>query len=460
MSYINTKCSKLFSIVLSLLFLVGLLTPLNAYASPSNTPYVVDGRILTPEETGDTADWVEIAQSGGYSLIVRSIFIDINVYTGTKGNYTWQKTPFGSSTSYSTSTVRNKINDWFNGTATGEADRLPTNARLRSYTMQNNAINMIGTTCNPNKSLTDGLSTPSQYQVGIGNDIAFALSYSEAANFCSQLYFMRELSIANQISSSEAIANYNKIYIPQEYVHYMWLRSPGDVANTAGCLSYETPTCIGRVFQMGPVMNVSNGFVYPALWVDSRIFEYRGTVTGRVWPMLAGDIWGIGEAFVRSHDVIVELRSTFLTPAPSQFSTRAVLVDSSGLGEFTFENVPVGEYILHINRPGYLTRAMLVSVTESSPSVINLSPPGIADGGVFRLWWGDSNDDGRVDNEDVMMILELMNLSVNANSPLYYAGCDFNGDGLIDNEDIQMVLEMWNRMLLDYPGSNGVDPFR
>ena len=189
------------------------------------------------------------------------------------------------------------------------------------------------------------------------------------------------------------------------------------------------------------------------------MYDLGRTVKGQVWPMLTDDIWSIGKSFIESHDVVVELRPTFLTPAHPDLSTKAVLLDSTGLGEFTFEYVPYGNYVLHIRRPGYLVRSMLVTVSENDANIITLSPPALNENGVFRLWWGDSNDDGRIDNEDVMMILELMDLSVNANHPYYYAGCDFNGDGLIDNEDIQMVLEMWNRMLLDYSGTNGVDPF-
>ena len=72
---------------------------------------------------------------------------------------------------------------------------------------------------------------------------------------------------------------------------------------------------------------------------------------------------------------------------------------------------------------------------------------------------GDCNDDLRIDNEDVMMIMELMDIGVNAVHPLYNAACDMNGDGRCDNDDILMVLEYWNRNVGQYPGAGGIDFF-
>ncbi|MCL2045120.1 MAG: dockerin type I domain-containing protein [Oscillospiraceae bacterium] len=488
----NNASAKIWAIVLTLLIAVGLVMPMGyAMASPGGGsggpppqpyPTVVDGRILTPEMTGDISNWVEIAQYGNYSLIVRANFLNLQSFN--YGDPLWQsarwQTPKDgtSNVGYTRDNVSRVINCWFNffevipdpqGINT-YYDVLPENARLRDFTMQHNALSTLGTRYS-STNLVDGLSIPTIYQVGVGNNIAFCLSYSEAAGFVSLTRNFPGANSTTYLSPPEAVANFGKINLPAQssvgYYFAMWLRSPGNHSATQSAMLSDG-YCHELDVLNTPSGNLPNnhafgyGLIYPAVWVDQGIFytppEYP-TVTGRVWPMLANDIWGLGEAFVRSHDITVELRSTFLTPAPANLSTKAVLVDSSGLGEFTFENVPYGNYVLHIDRPGYLTRAMLVSVSEASPAVITLSPPGIAEGGVFRLWWGDSNDDGRIDNEDVMMILELMNLGVNANHPYYYSGCDFNSDGLIDNEDIQMVLEMWNRMLLDYPGSNGVNPF-
>ena len=484
MSRTNKYVMKLVAFILPFVLLMGLMVSFASAIPGGNTgvPVGVDGRTLTPDMTGDISDWIEIAQWEDCSLIVRANFLNIQSFN--YGDPLWQSARWQaprdgeSNVGYTRDNVSHDINCWFNflevkpdsqGINTFY-DVLPADARLRDFTMQHNALSTLGTRYTAN-TLTDGLSIPTKYQVGIGDNIAFCLSYSEAANYVSLTRNFPGATTVTYASPPEAVANFGKVNIPKSSVGYyyaMWLRTPGNSTSTQSAMLDN-----GYVHELDilnrPAGNLPNnhafgyGLIYPAVWVNQGIFKTTretATVTGKVWPLLSGDIWGIGESFVRSHDVTVELRSTFLTPASSALSTKAVLLDNSGLGEFTFEDVPFGEYVLHIKRAGYLARAMTVTVTESSPEIISLQPPGMADGGVFRLWWGDCNDDGRVDNEDILMILELMNNGVNGFHHFYYAGCDMNGDALIDNEDIQMVLEMWNKMLLDYPGSDGINPFQ
>ena len=186
---------------------------------------------------------------------------------------------------------------------------------------------------------------------------------------------------------------------------------------------------------------------------------YRA-VTGLVWPMESDDRT-LGITFLQKHDIVVELRPTFQTAAAAELRTVTVLEPSSGagIGRFTIENVPFGNYVLTIKRPGFLVRAMNVTITAANPDMITLVAPGTDENGVFRLWWGDCNDDFRIDNEDIMMILELMELGVVATNALYSPHCDINADGVIDNEDIMMVLERWNRYASEYAGANTVDFF-
>jgi uncharacterized repeat protein (TIGR02543 family) len=277
----SKKKKSLFSLTLifALLTMVLLPIPMSFAAPIIDVPIGVNGRILAPDMTGDTSNWVEIAKNGDYSLIVRENFINIYNQASYYSNPEWQYVSYGSTNSYTTSNVRNKINDWFNGVAKGATDNLPANARLRDYTMQNNAISVLGTSCDPAKSLTNGFSKPTIYQVGIGNDVAFALSYGEAANFCSKLYFMREMSIANQPSSTLAVSNYNKVSIPAGYVYTMWLRSSGDLSSTASAMSNNDGSFGGRVFQNQLSSTTEKGLVYPAVWVNSAIFETRYDVT-------------------------------------------------------------------------------------------------------------------------------------------------------------------------------------
>ena len=170
--------------------------------------------------------------------------------------------------------VRDKINAWFNGAASTAADNLVANARLRDYTVKNNALNIPGTASTA-ISLTNGFSTPTSTHMGTGNDVAFVLSYSEAAEFLSKTHDVRGMNPQVQPSNTNATNNFNKITIPQIYAYGMWLRSPGDISYTAGDLDYT-----GRTFQfqINPNGNNERGLVYPALWVNSSIFETSYTV--------------------------------------------------------------------------------------------------------------------------------------------------------------------------------------
>jgi len=268
--------------ILAVIFAIALILAAAVPAGPAmadgapgwGSPELVKGRLLTASDAGDSSDWIEIARYGDYSLIVRTNYINTygNLYGQSMYNDpNWQFVPYGATVKYADSNVRRHINNWFNGVST--VDNLPFRSKLRDYSVQNSAIFAQGTCCNQTTSMYDGLSYPTKYQVGVGNDIAFALSYSEAASFCSILRFSRG-NIANIYSHPYAAFNYSKINIPDGYLKSMWLRSPGDCAGTVGALYNDYGSVGGRVFQD----NISNtstnrGYVYPALWVGSGIFE-------------------------------------------------------------------------------------------------------------------------------------------------------------------------------------------
>jgi hypothetical protein len=233
--------------------------------APESTP--VDGRELTPEQTGDSVEWIEIARNGDYSLIIRSNYI--NTHINNKG-FNWQYNNFGPNNNYKDSKVKAKVNDWFTGSAPGIADNLDSEARLRTYTYTNNAHLNPGTSSNE-ASMKTGLSLPnpgdhSRY----GSDVAFVLSYAEAARYISNTRVVRG-STMNTTSSHEAKANYAKL--TPHVNHSMWLRSQGDLPSTAGSmgLSPSAPAA-GRVFQM-ELITSDRMYIYPALWVHQDIFS-------------------------------------------------------------------------------------------------------------------------------------------------------------------------------------------
>jgi len=208
----------------------------------------------------------------------------------------------------------------------------------------------------------------------------------------------------------------------------------------------------GTAYAKGDSITIASDVTLYAQWAS-----LTRTVTGYVWPMVTDDL-GMGDLFLGRHAVLVELRQTFKTSALAGLSTYAVLVNNDGLGQFTIENVPYGEYVLYIKRPGYLARAMNVEISASSPSIVELAPPNsYGDDGVFNLWWGDCDDSGNVDNDDLAWIINLWNQSVNILSILYDPACDLNADGLIDNDDLALVFNMHERRITDYPGAADVD---
>ena len=240
----------------------------------------VVGRLLTPAQTGDwSSNWVEIAQYGDYSLIVRTNFINQQIY---KFNEPEWQTPNFYTTSYLTCYPRNAINNWFNSLVPNSVkqgidylpDFLPADARLRNYTMQHNAMGMLGTRYTATTPY-DGLSLPTQYQVGSGLDIAFALSYSEAANYLSITRTWKGITNAEYYSPWQAAINFQKINFPVKagWNFAMWLRSPGSIATTASALLKD-----GYVHELDTVQkplgaSFGYGLCYPALWVGSGIFE-------------------------------------------------------------------------------------------------------------------------------------------------------------------------------------------
>ena len=231
-------------------------------------PSVVTGvgdRELTKGQTGDSCGWIEVARYEGYSLIVREQFIDI--YPNNPGMPNFQYSLFGPANNYSGSKLKEQIDGWF-ATAGAAPYKLPADARLRDFTVRNTALASIGQGPGPD-SFGTGISKPVATKDRNGANVAFALSYGEAAKFFSNTY----ADVSGGATPSPAIAksNFAKLKMVQgdRTTNSMWLRSPGTDSLKASALAWD-----GRVFQS--YINSSYpeaALVYPALWVDSSIFD-------------------------------------------------------------------------------------------------------------------------------------------------------------------------------------------
>ena len=230
---------------------------------------VIEGATLLGTSIGDTSDWLEIAKyDGAYSLIVRKNFI--NIYqTGHQGEAGWQHTNFGSTNQYLGSKVRTFINNWFTGEGIiGDQDTLSSTAPLRTYTVKNDVRDAIGTAAFQD-SIDNGFSKPLAEHDTNGLDVAFALSYGEAANYISNLY---SWGGGQSVASSDiARANFLRLNIPTTgNFRSILLRSTAGTINGTqhvGTLSNYT-SLSGRVFRESID---HRALVYPALWVDSAI---------------------------------------------------------------------------------------------------------------------------------------------------------------------------------------------
>ena len=178
------------------------------------------------------------------------------------------------------------------------------------------------------------------------------------------------------------------------------------------------------------------------------------TITGLVYPIATDDL-GLGDEFLKKHEIVVELRTTFLTPAPPELSTVAVWSGTGDIGSFTIEDVPFGDYLLYIKKPGYLTRCMPVTVSPSDPAVVKLTPPGGET--EFNLWGGDVDDSNEVVGLDLSAVMG--SLGIDALSPYYNPAYDINADGYISGLDVSIVLANLSKNILDYPGAENVDPW-
>jgi|GEM_PF-1722151 len=203
--------------------------------SPSTIPTVAVTRQLSPAQTGDTSNWLEIATHGNYSLLLRSDSIGYSEFNFSGGN------------DYEGSAAQMAVYAWWN--------TLPANAYIRQQAVGNNALEHLGDLGSVHDA---GFSLPMGQ-----NETPFLLSFQEASNFASTFWWNN--SIGNFTQSTEtARTNWGTGRLNQPMDSW-WLRSPGDSFGNASFVSLE-----GYVTED----NITNGnALRPAVWVSSNIFN-------------------------------------------------------------------------------------------------------------------------------------------------------------------------------------------
>jgi hypothetical protein len=124
-------------------------------------------------------------------------------------------------------------------------------------------------------------------------------------------------------------------------------------------------------------------------------------------------------------------------------------------GRFTFEDVPFGDYILYIERPGYVIRTLSVTISPSDDEIVVLTAP---DKPVFEIKGGDVDTSWIVFTPDFNRIGDR--LGTTYGDALYDPYSDFDADGDIDNDDLQVVTDNMDFDILDYPGAEELEFWR
>ena len=206
-------------------------------------------RMLTAQQTGD-GEWIEIARNGGYSLILRRTVIAATSRFSSTANYV----PYADQP-HTTGNLRFTINNWYSNT-------LSTAAPIRQYTVDHDALMKPGTASHLDSE--NGFSVPTGELRGTGSDVAFALSFQEAAIYVSGRW-NNNISGGEtwSPSSAEALINWNRL---TDRTATSWLRTAGRSSTAASYLYTDN--------RVGTLLTVPHAFrVRPALWVDSAIFD-------------------------------------------------------------------------------------------------------------------------------------------------------------------------------------------
>lgn len=199
--------------------------------------------ILSGSKVGDTADWLEIATNGEYSLIIRT---EVSSYCSFGA--------YNSGDKYESSILRSEINDFYKD--------LDPNSALRKHAVISDVKNKKGTW--DSLSAANGFSVPTSTLAGsTTNDVAFAPSYQEVANYIS-------LKHNGTASPATAIANFNKaktISGNDFGKTYTLCRTMG--SSTHYAVNLTSGGDIGCSATAG-----TGASARPALWVKSSIFYY------------------------------------------------------------------------------------------------------------------------------------------------------------------------------------------
>ncbi len=105
-------------------------------------------------------------------------------------------------------------------------------------------------------------------------------------------------------------------------------------------------------------------------------------------------------------------------------------------GEFTLNNIPAGQYQVHIKGDLWLAvNALNTDLSAADYTAINVTLPA-----------GDANNDNSVDSTDFTALIGAFNSSAAIPGSGYDAKADFNCDGFVDSSDFTLLIGEFNNV--------------
>jgi hypothetical protein len=169
-------------------------------------------------------------------------------------------------------------------------------------------------------------------------------------------------------------------------------------------------------------------------------------ITGIVLKVVWND-HGFGEDFLNLFTIVAQLRNP--TTCAVIAATTVARIGSTGTGRFCFANVPEGDYILYLHRPGYVARTLAV-YAPAGDGITSVSPP---DAEVFDLLAGDVTNNNIVDTFDISLVKNAFT-ALYPNPP-YQADVDFNADAVVDTFDLSVARNNFSFQSSLYSGNAG-----
>jgi len=129
------------------------------------------------------------------------------------------------------------------------------------------------------------------------------------------------------------------------------------------------------------------------------------------------------------------------TLACSEVTANGVTVKTDIAGKFTLTNVPIGTYAIRANYPGYLASEKSITVTSTSPALIDV--------GTTTLRGGDVNNDAKINILDIGAITGKFGKtglavgSASVTCAVVDEPADINDDGQINISDLAIAAGNW-----------------